>query len=138
MKNPCQPFLKYAEKSREYFVERMSIVYDGFYYNRSMEGISFKVSQQATLTDVALYLPCVEGILSGAVEVLENESVIAIEHVTLQYQNGIQFQLVPLKKALPLSSKNIYSIRQSLSGVQSHYGKTYRGKQTLTILRLSF
>ncbi|KAH3792625.1 hypothetical protein DPMN_146122 [Dreissena polymorpha] len=85
------------------------------------DGLNFIVSDDCELSGIDMFLPCVEGSVTGVLELLERTTVIHTQNVTLHYNKGVEHMLVDLEKRLHLNSRNEYSIRQIMKGSNTFY-----------------
>ncbi|XP_052223641.1 BTB/POZ domain-containing protein 6-like [Dreissena polymorpha] len=85
-------------------------------YGGAQDGLSLIVSKDCELSGIDMFLPVVEGSVTGVLELLEGTTVIHTQNVTLHYNKGVEHVLVDLEKRLYLNSINEYSIRQRMKG----------------------
>ncbi|KAH3748214.1 hypothetical protein DPMN_182652 [Dreissena polymorpha] len=79
-------------------------------------GLSFTVSSGGKLSAVDLFLPIIEGCLTGVVEILEESTIKHTQNVTLNYKKDKEPELIHLETCVHLSAGKVYSIRQRLKG----------------------
>ena len=127
-------------RSLTFDIQRMSEIprADWWSHTGKQDGISFTVTQSATLVAVALYLPSKKGEVQGPLEILEDQNLVVSMDITLQHQPNEPFQYITLEKEVALKQNVNYSIRQRLAGTSTYYGKKGLGKQMFNDIEISF
>ncbi|XP_052224502.1 BTB/POZ domain-containing protein 6-like isoform X3 [Dreissena polymorpha] len=101
--------------------ERFKTVGGSWANGGAQDGLSFIVSKDCYLSGIDMFLPDVEGSVTGVLELLEGTTVIHTQNVTLRYNKGVEHVLVDLEKCLHLNSRSEYSIRQIMKGSRAFY-----------------
>lgn len=130
--------VKRSQPYKSFDIERMKRTTEMWTHRGNQDGISFVVSKPAKLTDIALYLPCVEGTLSGPLEVLDDTTLLVSDNVTLTHTGCTKYNFVCLTKPVTLKPDKIYSIRHRFVGVNTYYGDGDKGKQEFGDLTIEF
>ncbi|XP_052784664.1 BTB/POZ domain-containing protein 6-like [Mya arenaria] len=134
-----QDIRKETTKPKSAFVvERLLIVTSSWTYGGFQDGISFRVSDDVTLCGVALYLPCEIGQVTGSLTVLQGQTPVLSQTITLQYRPEIKYEIIIFSSKIPVRSGTIYSVRQTLLGTKTYRGENYRGKQCVQGVEIEF
>ncbi|WAR03269.1 BTBD2-like protein, partial [Mya arenaria] len=125
-------------QKKSFVVERFSEVQQGWTHKGFQDGISFKTSKHVTLSGVALYLPHQSGILSGPLEILEEQTVVLTQDVTLSYKENEKHENIPLVNRVNIHPGVTYSVRQRLNGQPSYQGYNDKSKQSINGIEIEF
>ncbi|WAR27978.1 BTBD2-like protein [Mya arenaria] len=123
---------------KPFFVERFAEVKPGWTHSNSLEGIGFKTSKEVSLSSVALYLPYKPGSLTGPLEILEEQTFVLTQNVTLSYKKNEKYEHIPLGNNVKIRPQVTYTVRQRLEGQPSFYGENDKGKQSFDDVEIEF
>ncbi|XP_052784536.1 BTB/POZ domain-containing protein 2-like isoform X1 [Mya arenaria] len=126
------------KEQTSFVVERFSEVQQGWGHYGLQDGISFKTSKHVKLSGVVLYLPHQSGSLSGQLEILEEQTVVLTQDVTLSYKENEKHEHIPLVNRFNIHPGVTYSVRQRLKGQVTYKGAKYKGKQRINGIEIEF